>query len=214
MQCQQRAGLPNATQGCVRGRKFNPTSACTRNKLCIRTSRCAVRARSASMRGRRDCAQASADRDVRVQHRRGLHQNRELINSADSRMLDRSSPYLTHQRIECKTRTQGPYYGGAVHLSGDILRGWDRQPLLRMRRDDVRRARAACTPLMHGRELERRIRYVVPTIVTRDSWRWVGGLMVFRPSPSQTSCTYGRKWTPLAGPRFVPKSGPRFAGPR
>ena len=55
------------------------------------------------------------DRDVRVRHCRGPHQNQELINSADSRMLDRSSPYLTHQRIECKTRTQGPYYGGAVH---------------------------------------------------------------------------------------------------
>ena len=49
------------------------------------------------------------DRDVRVRHCRGPHQNQELINSADSRMLDRSSPYLTHQRIECKTRTQGPY---------------------------------------------------------------------------------------------------------
>ena len=79
----------------------------------------AAGARAAYMRGRRDCAQASADRDVRVQHRRGPHQNRELINSADSRMLDRSSPYLTHQRIECKTRTQGPYYqlwGGGANL--------------------------------------------------------------------------------------------------
>ena len=56
------------------------------------------------------------DRDVRVRHCRGPHQNQELINSADSRMLDRSSPYLTHQRIECKTRTQGPYYGGAVRI--------------------------------------------------------------------------------------------------
>ena len=43
------------------------------------------------------------DRDVRVRHCRGPHQNQELINFADSRMLDRSSPYLTHQRIECKT---------------------------------------------------------------------------------------------------------------
>ena len=73
----------------------------------------AAGARAAYMRGRRDCAQASADRDVRVQHRRGPHQNRELINSADSRMLDRSSPYLTHQRIECKTRTQEENYGGS-----------------------------------------------------------------------------------------------------
>ena len=59
------------------------------------------------------------DRDVRVRHCRGPHQNQELINSADSRMLDRSSPYLTHQRIECKTRTQGPYYqlwGGGANL--------------------------------------------------------------------------------------------------
>ena len=60
------------------------------------------------------------DRDVRVRHCRGPHQNQELINSADSRMLDRSSPYLTHQRIECKTRTQGPYYqlwgGGAIRI--------------------------------------------------------------------------------------------------
>ena len=61
------------------------------------------------------------DRDVRVRHCRGPHQNQELINSADSRMLDRSSPYLTHQRIECKTRTQGPYYGGAVHLNRNFI---------------------------------------------------------------------------------------------
>ena len=93
-----------------------------------------------------------------------------------------------------------------------ILRGWDRQPLLRMRRDDVRRARAACTPLMHGRESERRIRYVVPTIVTRDSWRWIDGLMVFRPSPSQTSCTYGRKWTPR-DPDLYQNRGPASRGP-
>ena len=77
----------------------------------------AAGARAAYMRGRRDCAQASADRDVRVQHRRGPHQNRELINSADSRMLDRSSPYLTHQRIECKTRTQEENYGGSIFLN-------------------------------------------------------------------------------------------------
>ena len=79
----------------------------------------AAGARAAYMRGRRDCAQASADRDVRVQHRRGPHQNRELINSADSRMLDRSSPYLTHQRIECKTRTQEENYGGSIFLSSN-----------------------------------------------------------------------------------------------
>ena len=82
----------------------------------------AAGARAAYMRGRRDCAQASADRDVRVQHRRGPHQNRELINSADSRMLDRSSPYLTHQRIECKTRTQGPYENNP-HSSASVM-GW------------------------------------------------------------------------------------------
>ena len=71
------------------------------------------------------------DRDVRVRHCRGPHQNQELINSADSRMLDRSSPYLTHQRIECKTRTQGPYYGGAVRIRTRSLATGHRPPLNR-----------------------------------------------------------------------------------
>ena len=88
--------------------------------------RCAARrargrptSREARLRLR--CARASADRDIRVQHRRGLHQNRELINSADSRMLDRSSPYLTHQRIECKTRTQEENYGGSIFLNRNFI---------------------------------------------------------------------------------------------
>ena len=61
VQCQQRAGSPHATRGCVRGRKFNPTSACTRNKLCIRTSRCAAR----RARGRPTCAGGATARRLR-----------------------------------------------------------------------------------------------------------------------------------------------------
>ena len=76
------------------------------------------------------------DRDVRVRHCRGPHQNQELINSADSRMLDRSSPYLTHQRIECKTRTQGPYEISRTSLRAlwvgaprSVTPGWAQIPL-------------------------------------------------------------------------------------
>ena len=55
---------------CSRSTQFQPAQT---KKLCIRTSRCVARA--ACMRGRPDCAHASADGAVRVQHRRCQHQN-------------------------------------------------------------------------------------------------------------------------------------------
>ena len=55
---------------CSRSTQIQPEQSKT---LCIRTSRCAARA--FCMRGRPDCAHASADRVVRVQHRRCPHQN-------------------------------------------------------------------------------------------------------------------------------------------